>query len=362
MRHRAAAVRESRRASRCRLNWAIDRPGEPDPVAAPVSSAQLLALIDESTLVAGFAAYATGTSHLNDGDRVERLTAVRADLHLFALLGSTAMAGRTFDRSDPPDVAVISEDLWRRRFGGSSISVRAFNSTAAQTIVGGCRTPSSFHGTSATMAGAPRSRTTSDGARSDPFADVADRPEAGTVQRHRAAGSVCAGGGRAELRRDLVAIRGPSGRAAAQPLRRARRLAAGTRARTHQPIAVAAVRGRGPRAGGRVRECCEPAAGAVGGAVARSRDARRPRRHAGAPGAAVSCGKRDAGDRRCGGRHRRRVVGYRSVCRPRRAEDSARARDRADWRAFAFLLGACPGTALRRRAGDDGGDRRARRR
>ncbi len=99
-------------------NWANDRAGLPDPMTAPVGSMELEAFGKQSTTVEAFAGFALTTRHLEGPSGVERLTAVWADGAFFSMLGVEALAGRTFRADDPPEVAVISASLWRRRFDG----------------------------------------------------------------------------------------------------------------------------------------------------------------------------------------------------------------------------------------------------
>jgi putative ABC transport system permease protein len=61
--------------------------------------------------------YSTGTRNLHGGSSVERVTAIVSDRDLFDVLGTRALAGRTF-RNDDQLAAVISEPFWRARFGG----------------------------------------------------------------------------------------------------------------------------------------------------------------------------------------------------------------------------------------------------
>ena len=79
---------------------------------------------DQGTPFADFAIFETWETgwwprlDLIDGDRVERLRGAIATANLFSVLGVRAALGRTFDDGEP-DVAVISDRLWRRRFGGN---------------------------------------------------------------------------------------------------------------------------------------------------------------------------------------------------------------------------------------------------
>ena len=69
-----------------------------------------------------FAEYSTGTRHLRTSSSVERVTAIVSDRGLFDVLGARPLAGRTF-RADDQRVAVISELLWRERFGSDPNAV-----------------------------------------------------------------------------------------------------------------------------------------------------------------------------------------------------------------------------------------------
>lgn len=59
---------------------------------------------------------------LSGGDVPEQVTGVRVSLDYFGPFGAAAELGRTFveeeDRPGGPQVAVVSEGLWKRRFGG----------------------------------------------------------------------------------------------------------------------------------------------------------------------------------------------------------------------------------------------------
>ena len=66
-----------------------------------------------------------GTLNLSgDGSEPERLQAALVGANFFRVLGLHPLKGRTFapgeDRPGAPRVAVVSEKLWRRRFGGDS--------------------------------------------------------------------------------------------------------------------------------------------------------------------------------------------------------------------------------------------------
>ena len=69
-------------------------------------------------------AYAYWSANLTGGDQPERLQAYRVTGNTFALLGAEASYGRTLTpddgRPDAADVVVLSDGLWRRRFGGDA--------------------------------------------------------------------------------------------------------------------------------------------------------------------------------------------------------------------------------------------------
>ena len=75
----------------------------------------------QSTSFEGLAAYNGQSMNLVDRDQPERLRINEVTANAFALLGTPPLAGRVFrpdeDAPGAPDVVVISEGLWRRRFG-----------------------------------------------------------------------------------------------------------------------------------------------------------------------------------------------------------------------------------------------------
>jgi predicted permease len=88
------------------------------------------------------AAWAYASRDLGDVSDPERLRGVRATPNLFAVLGARPLAGRTFVASDdPPEaqpVVVLSEGLWRRRFGAdrSVIGTQITLSNRKFTVIG----------------------------------------------------------------------------------------------------------------------------------------------------------------------------------------------------------------------------------
>ena len=95
-------------------NWREER-GQADPIDGPVAPAEQEAYARARTLE-GLAAYDVRTIHFAGQDGPERVAAAMVDTSLFALLGVQPRLGRVIVAGDGPDVAVISEALWRRRF------------------------------------------------------------------------------------------------------------------------------------------------------------------------------------------------------------------------------------------------------
>jgi MacB-like periplasmic core domain len=91
------------------------------------------ALRRQSTAFASFSEYSPATLHLHTRSSVERLTAVVSDRVLFDVLEAPPLAGRTFNTDDAL-TAVISEPLWRERFGGdANVMAATSRSTIARS-------------------------------------------------------------------------------------------------------------------------------------------------------------------------------------------------------------------------------------
>src|SRR5262249_6165362 len=77
----------------------------------------------QSQMFERIAAVLTFDGNLTGGDEPERVQAVGASANYFEILGVPAQLGRTFtsdeQRTGWTEVAVISDGLWKRRFGGS---------------------------------------------------------------------------------------------------------------------------------------------------------------------------------------------------------------------------------------------------
>ena len=64
-------------------------------------------------------AYQNLSTNLQDNSSAERIASVAAERGLFQMLGVAPIRGRTFRDDDPPQVAVVSEGFWKRRYGAA---------------------------------------------------------------------------------------------------------------------------------------------------------------------------------------------------------------------------------------------------
>jgi predicted permease len=96
--------------------WREDRGGTPDPLTGGVAAPELLQYRSDSTTFERFSAYDIATRHVIGPSGPERVMAVVTDHEFFAVLGATALIGRTYEPGDPEDVAVISARLWEQQF------------------------------------------------------------------------------------------------------------------------------------------------------------------------------------------------------------------------------------------------------
>jgi predicted permease len=80
-------------------------------------------LRNQSRSFEAIAGYEVGARYLRDEDGAERLLAVRTEMDFFAVLRARPLLGRTFASGDPRDVAVVSEDFWRRRLEADPAAV-----------------------------------------------------------------------------------------------------------------------------------------------------------------------------------------------------------------------------------------------
>jgi predicted permease len=72
---------------------------------------------EQSRSFEGLVSYGAVNKNLNDVAEPERIAVVAAERGLFDVLGVRPQSGRTFNESDPLNVAVVSEGFWRRRYG-----------------------------------------------------------------------------------------------------------------------------------------------------------------------------------------------------------------------------------------------------
>lgn len=104
-----------------------------------------------SRTLAGAAVYSGKTLNLSGGGEPERVPGVEVSASFFSVLGSRPLLGRFFlpdeDRAGAPRVAVLSEALWRRRFGadrgivGRPISLNGQPHTVIGVVDGRSRFP-----------------------------------------------------------------------------------------------------------------------------------------------------------------------------------------------------------------------------
>jgi putative ABC transport system permease protein len=87
----------------------------------PVSSLQQYRA--ESRSFDALAGYEVGGRYVRDGAGSERVIAARTELEFFTVLGVPPLYGRTYQKDDPPNVAVVSEAFWRRRLGADAAAV-----------------------------------------------------------------------------------------------------------------------------------------------------------------------------------------------------------------------------------------------
>ncbi|MBO0695903.1 MAG: ABC transporter permease [Verrucomicrobia bacterium] len=89
----------------------------------PVSGGDFLEWRDQAKTFEQFGAYTSDLANLTGGSgEPERLYAARASANLFATFGVAPALGRAFtpaeDTDGGPPVVILSDSLWRRRFGG----------------------------------------------------------------------------------------------------------------------------------------------------------------------------------------------------------------------------------------------------
>jgi predicted permease len=80
---------------------------------------------EASSSLEAFAAYEVSAAYITAPEGADRVMTVRVEAPFFAVLGVPPLRGRVFTGQDGPDVAVISEAFWRRRFGGDAAAIGA---------------------------------------------------------------------------------------------------------------------------------------------------------------------------------------------------------------------------------------------
>jgi hypothetical protein len=107
-----------------------------------VSAVAFVALREQTGTFGGVAAYRPWGYELGGDGEPERLSGARVSTNLFALLGVPTLIGRPFwpgeDVPGAEQIVLLSEELWRRRFGAdpSLIGTRLELNGQAYTVVG----------------------------------------------------------------------------------------------------------------------------------------------------------------------------------------------------------------------------------
>src|SRR5499426_2190781 len=100
---------------------------QPPVERSPVSVPAYLDFAAQQQVFESFAAHHGETFNLTDVDQAERVIGRRVTANFFELFGVSPARGRFFlledDNADSARVAVISDGLWRRRFGGDDHAV-----------------------------------------------------------------------------------------------------------------------------------------------------------------------------------------------------------------------------------------------
>ncbi len=109
--------------SRLAMLWLTSPPSQSADGPWPLSAQIVVGLRDAMQSVDGLSAFRATSYTLREGDDPEPLAGVRAAPSLFATLGVRPEIGRTFTADESvaggPSVVVLSDRLWRRRFGAS---------------------------------------------------------------------------------------------------------------------------------------------------------------------------------------------------------------------------------------------------
>ncbi len=98
----------------------VESPGEPP---GPVSREAFREWRANGTSLQGMVAYRSSSLNMQSGGDAEQVAAVYAERDLFAVLGASALIGRTFGSKDPDNVIVASHEWWKGRLGGDSSAI-----------------------------------------------------------------------------------------------------------------------------------------------------------------------------------------------------------------------------------------------
>ena len=102
---------------------------------------------DQATQLDGLAAAWGQAFNLSGGGEPERLNGSAATKNYFAVLGVAAQVGRAFTAADDRYTVVISDQLWRRRFGADpDVIGRSIDLTGVPHVVIGVMPPLSLIG------------------------------------------------------------------------------------------------------------------------------------------------------------------------------------------------------------------------
>src|SRR5262245_53870534 len=107
-----------------RLVWMYNLRTERD--RAPLSIPDLNDYRRSATTIEGIAPFTDSNAHMTGAGRAERLEGVRVSGGFFQLVGTEAGSGRALQPADETEnakVAVLTDGLWRRRFGGDETIV-----------------------------------------------------------------------------------------------------------------------------------------------------------------------------------------------------------------------------------------------
>ena len=140
---RAVLLRDLPFSDPDRLVWMYNLRTERD--RAPLSIPDLNDYERDATRIEGFAPFTNWTANITGSGEPERLEGVKVSGNFFQLLGSDARVGRALQARDEAEtaiVAVITDGLWKRRFGSDpAIAGRTVLLNGAAHVVVGVMPP-----------------------------------------------------------------------------------------------------------------------------------------------------------------------------------------------------------------------------